>query len=88
MTVGLEIRQAERRLSRLDSDVKLDRAGSNWIGSDSGINTRYAVVPVLVLLCLNACSPLNRLFRFVRRGLFGFRVMNRVGVGVRLLALN
>jgi hypothetical protein len=65
--------------------VKLDRAGLNWIGSDSGITTRRAVVPVLVLLCLKAYSPLNRSFRFVRHGLFCFHVTYRVGVGVRLL---
>jgi hypothetical protein len=65
--------------------VKLDRAGSNWIGSDSGITTRRAVVPVSVLVRLKAYSPLNRSFRFVRRRLFGSHVMHRVGVGARLL---
>lgn len=56
----------------------------NWIGSNVGITTGRAVVPVLVPHHVQAYLLLNGSFRLVRRVLFVFHVLSRVGVGVML----
>jgi hypothetical protein len=67
-----------------EAPLQLDQAGLDWIGSNLGITTGRAIVPVLVPHHLQAYLLLNGSFRLVRRGLFVFHVLSRVRVGVRL----